>query len=766
LRDRAIDGFLPQRIYDIHAHLSHTRHFAARTRPAFLDEDRAYGLGAFNEAMLRWMPRRAVEGLFFGYPCRGNDRAAENAWLAAQIAAAAEKGNSRALVLAAPGDEPAAVARLLDGAPFAGIKPYRLYAELEDTNEATIDSFAPEWMWQLCHDRDGLLMLHLMRAGGITDPQNLDTIRRRCARYPRCRLVLAHVARAFNYRQAREGLQAIADLENVVVDTAAVTQAGAFRAALEILGPRRVLWGSDYMVSELRGACFTQGNGFTWVYADDASARELTVFGAYTLVGIESLLCLHEACADAGMTPADVQDIFHDNALRLLAPRLDAAALPPEPSGPDLWRRARQSISCGTGLQSKRAESFDPASWPSYFSRASGSYVWDTAGRRYLDFTGGVGAILLGHGDPDVNAGVHRRVTLGSYCTLASPDEIALAELLLQLHPWAGKVRYARGGGEALSLAVRIARAATGRSGIAFCGYHGWSDWYLAANLSGTAALEGHLMPGLEPLGVPRELAGTAVPFKYNDFAAFERAFAQFGNAPAAVVMEPLRSEEPRDGFLQKIAARCRAAGSVLVIDEVTAGWRFGFPGAAARLGIEPDVAVYAKALSNGFPCAAIVGCQSVMEAANASFISSSYWTDGVGPAAALACIGKMQRLGTQARVWSLGQRLQRGLRDLAATHPQLKLAVGGQPAAPSLAFGLEADAAAAKVLYIRRMVARGFLVSGQYYVLGTHDESQIESLLTALAEVFAGLEVLESGGQLQAAAGEVKTNQGFGRLA
>jgi glutamate-1-semialdehyde 2,1-aminomutase len=170
--------------------------------------------------------------------------------------------------------------------------------------------------------------------------------------------------------------------------------------------------------------------------------------------------------------------------------------------------------------------------------------------------------------------------------------------------------------------------------------------------------------------------------------------------------------------------------------------------------------------MSNGFPCAAIVGRDAVMDAASASFISSSYWTDGVGPAAAMACIRKMQRLGTQAQVWSLGQRLQQGLRELAARHPQLKITIGGQPAAPSLVFGLGADSAAAKVLYIRHMVARGFLVSGQYYVMGTHDESQIQSLLTALEEVFAALESLQASGQLQAGAGNLKTTQGFGRLA
>ena len=763
---RCLDGFVPERVFDIHSHLFHTRNFAPGTRPNFLDENRGYGLKDFDEAMARWMPGRAVEGLFFGYPRGGNDRDGENAWLRDQIAPVVKTGNSRALVLAAPGDDRAEVRRMLESGVFIGIKPYRLYADVPDTNEAAIESFAPEWMWEMCAEHDGVLMLHIMRAGGITDSHNVETMRRLCLRHPRCRLVLAHVARSFNYRHAREGLHAIADLDNVVVDTSAVTQTGAFRAALEILGPRRVLWGSDYMVSELRGACFTQGDGFTWVYSDGPSAKDLTVFGSYTIVGIESLMCLREACEDTGMTPADVQDIFRDNALRLLGPHLDAAVLPPAPSGTELWSRARESISCGTGLQAKRAESFDPATWPSYFSRTSGSHIWDTNGRRYLDFTGGVGAILLGHGDPEVNAAVHRRVNLGSYCTLASPEEITLAETLLELHPWAGKVRFARGGGEALSLAVRIARAATGRSGIAFCGYHGWSDWYLAANLAGTSALDGHLMPGLEPLGVPRELAGTAVPFKYNDLAAFERATAQLDGRLAAVVMEPMRSEEPRDGFLEKIAARCSAAGAVFIMDEVTAGWRFGFPGASARLGITPDIAVYAKAMSNGFPCAAIVGRDAVMDAADASFISSSYWTDGVGPAAALACIGKMQRLGTQAYVWSLGQRLQNSLREIAARHPLLKISVGSQPAAPSLAFALGADSAAAKALTIRAMVARGFLVSGQYYVLGTHDEPQIQSLLTALDEAFTTLDALAASGQLQASAGVVKTSRGFGRLA
>ncbi len=759
---RAIDGFVPAKVFDAHTHLFHTRHFAQGTRPPFLDEDRGYGMADFQAAMQMWMPSREVEGLFFGYPRAGNDRVGENAWVQSQIDVST---NSRALVLAAPKDDPAEARRLMSTGVFVGIKPYRLYADVPDTKEAEIESFAPEWMWEVCHDHDGIMMLHIMLADGITDSRNVEAIQRLCRRYPRCKLILAHVARSFNYRHAREGLHHLVDLDNVVVDTSAVTQAGAFRAAIEILGPQRVLWGSDYMVSELRGSCITQGDGFTWIHPD-LGTDKLNIFGQYTTVGIESLLCLREACEDTGMTQGDLDDIFRENALRLVkvvrtvpcAESADATAaqgtVRTTLAGPKLWEEAKTKISCGTGLLSKRSHLFDPQSWPSYFSRAKGASIWDLDGKRYTDFTGGVGAILLGHADDEVNAAVKRRVNLGSYATLASPDEVKLADVLLDLHPWAGKVRYARGGGEALALAVRIARAATGKSGVAFCGYHGWSDWYLAANLGDDAALDGHLLPGLQPLGVPRELAGTAVPFRYNDPASFQAAIQKLDGRLAAVVMEPMRSEFPRDGFMQNVIAACHAAGAVFVIDEVTSGWRFGLPGAASMLGIEPDIAVYAKAMSNGYPAGAIVGKNDIMDAANSSFISSSYWTDGVGAAASLACIGKMRREGVQKHVWSLGERLQAGLREVAARHPALGLKIGGMPCAPSLVFANPA----AKPLMIRHMLQRGFLMSSQLYVTWCNDDEKIAAMLAALDESLA----IVAQTPLEAIQG---AQQGFARL-
>lgn len=759
-------AFLPSRIFDLHAHLYYANHFVPANIPPMFKDCTSLGLADYNKVAAQDFPGRPVDGLFFGFPNRGNDRAAINEWIAGEVGRK-PGGSSRALALVSPEDNPEAVTRQIQSLGLVGIKSYHLYAQRTDSMQASLEEFFPEWMWKICDDFDGILMIHLVGDAAIADPENQRALRRLCEKYPRCRVVLAHVARSFNYRHARRGLRSLVALDNVSVDTSAITETESIRCALETLGPRRVLFGSDYPVSLLRGRCVSVGESFLWLTPETAKLEAAIPAHGATLIGLESLLCLREACDDCGLRPADVERIFSENARELLAPHLlpkTSATSSSGHSGPDLWRTAKQKISGGTGLLSKRAELFDPQSWPSYFSRCLGSEAWDLEGRRYIDFAGGVGAILLGYADHDVTSAVKRRLNLGTYCNLVSPDEPELAELLLNLHPWAGRVRLARGGGEALTIAVRIARAATGRSGVAFCGYHGWQDWYLAANLSSDSALDGHLLPGLPPLGVPRELQGTAVPFRYNDLAAFEEAVGLLDGRLAAVVMEPMRSQFPQDGFLEQVAARCRALGAIFVVDEVTSGWRYGFPGALPGLGVEPDIVVYAKAMSNGFPCAAIVGRAAVMDAANPSFISSSYWTDGVGPAAALACINKMRTENVQAEVWQKGERLKAGLEELSARHVTSKFKTAGMPCAPSCLFELGGESGAAKAVLIRRMLAKGFLVSSVLYVMQAHTAEQIRSFLAAMDESLQEIDDLVSAGRLQAEAG-ITASHTFARL-
>jgi len=763
-RSRLTD-FFPAEVYDIHAHPYHPDHFPPGEW-AFLDGLGPLGCAEHRAGLQRYLPVKTLHGLYFGMPRQTADRPAMNTWVADQVR---QHGTplSRALRVVSPFDDPASVAASLRDGRFCGFKVYHCYAPRPDTMNASIEEYAPEWMWEILNETHGVLMLHIVRDGAMEDPTNQQSLRRLCRRYPHTQLILAHVARSFSYRNARRGLHAIADLDNAVVDTSAICEAEAYRAALEILGPRRILWGSDFAVDGLRGRCVTTGDLFFWLHPEllksDYQAATSTDM---TLVGIESSLCLREACEDAGLTRGDLDDLFLRNALRTLARHLPAEAAPAPVIGPDLWQRAKASISGGTGLLSKRAEMFDARTWPSYFSRCSGCDVWDLEDRRYRDFAGGVGAILLGYADPDVTRAVRRRLSLGTYCSLVNPQEIELAETLLHLHPWAGKVRYARGGGDAMAMSVRIARSATGRSGVAFCGYHGWHDWYLAANLGETDALNGHLLPGLEPKGVPRELKGTSVPFRYNDLASLDAALAQLGGNLAAVVMEPMRSQVPQDDFIAKVAARCRAAGGIFVVDEVTSGLRYGFPGALARLGIEPDLVVYAKAMSNGFPFGVVLGRDDVMQAADGSFISSSYWTDGVGPAAALAVLAKVQHLGVFDLLWERGAHLQDSLRSVAARHPLCQVVVGGMPTTPTFTFRLGADAPLAQTLYVRKMRQRGFLVAGYIYLMLAHTDRDLADLIEAIDASLGEIARAIDQEKLAEEAGVARGLRGFTRLA
>lgn len=406
-------------------------------------------------------------------------------------------------------------------------------------------------------------------------------------------------------------------------------------------------------------------------------------------------------------------------------------------TGQQLYLRAKARIPGGTQLLSKRPEMLLPDQWPAYYSKARGVEVWDLDGRRYLDMSyNGLGSCILGAADPDVDQAVKRAVEAGSMSTLNCPEEVELAELLCDLHPWAEKVRYARCGGEAMAVAVRIARACTGRDQVAFCGYHGWHDWYLSANLGEQDALDGHLLPGLAPAGVPRSLANTAHAFAYNRVDQLETIVAGRGDQLAAIVMEPLRSQAPEPGFLERVRQIATHTGAVLIFDEITAGWRLNTGGAHLRYDVAPDVAVFAKAISNGYPMAAVIGIGSVMDAAQDSFISSTYWTERIGPAAALATIRKHKSCNVPRHLRTVGQRVQEGWR-VAAERTGLPIEVGGLAPLAHFAFDCE-NRQAVSTLFTQEMLKRGFLAAGAFYATYAHSHSHVEDYLAAVEGVFA----------------------------
>lgn len=407
-----------------------------------------------------------------------------------------------------------------------------------------------------------------------------------------------------------------------------------------------------------------------------------------------------------------------------------------EGKGQDLYKMAKKVIPGGTQLLSKRPEMFLPDQWPAYYSKASGCEVWDLDGRHYYDMSYmGVGANVNGYANREIDDAAKAAIDAGGMCTLNAPEEFYLAEKLLELHPWADEVRYAKAGGEIVSMAVRVARAHTGKDIVLFCGYHGWHDWYLAANLSNENALNDHHIAGLAPAGVPAGLAGTNLPFHYNNIEEFYALLDKNRGKIAAVVMEPIRNDDPQDGFLEKVRAATRAEGIVLIFDEISSGFRLCAGGAHKVLGVEPDMATFAKGMTNGYPLSAVIGRKEVMEAAQQTFISSTFYTERVALAATL----KNVEVYVRDKVWEkqieVGKKVKQGWLEAAEAYG-LSIEVGGID--PLAHFGFIADDPVAYKTYVtQEMLKRGYLASAALYACSCHDDSTLNGYINNLSEVF-----------------------------
>jgi len=430
-----------------------------------------------------------------------------------------------------------------------------------------------------------------------------------------------------------------------------------------------------------------------------------------------------------------------------------------------LQERAKRRIPGMTQLLSKRPDMFSAGVWPGYFSRAEGVHVWDLDGNKYIDMSiSGVGATVLGYADPDVDRAVKSAIAQGTSCSLNCPEEVELAELLCELHPWAQMVRYARSGGEAMAIAVRIARACTGRDVVAFCGYHGWHDWYLAANLGTENALGEHLISGLSPAGVPKGLTGTALPFRYNRLDELQDIVMKHGRDLAAIVMEPLRNFEPEPGFIEGVRTLADETGAIFVIDEISAGFRHNTGGAHLVFHTEtPDMAVFSKALGNGYPIAAIIGRADVMEAAQKTFISSTYWTERIGPVAAIATIQKHRDVDAGRHLVALGDRVQSGWRDLADRHG-LSIQVGGMKPMSHFTFEHK-QSQEMKAYFIQLMLEQKFLASTIYYAMYAHTMDHVRVYLEAVDNTFAEISYSIRNNDLRDKMQGKTSGEGFKRL-
>ena len=431
-------------------------------------------------------------------------------------------------------------------------------------------------------------------------------------------------------------------------------------------------------------------------------------------------------------------------------------------AGQKLYKRAKQIIPGGTMLLSKRPELFLPENWPSYFSKAKGCKVWDLDGNEFIDMSiMGIGTNTLGYSHPEVDNAVKKVVQDGNMSTLNCPEEVYLAEKLVNIHPWSSMVRFARSGGEANAIAIRIARAYSGKDNVAICGYHGWHDWYLSANLDNDSKLDGHLLPGLEPKGVPRDLIGTVFPFSYNDYDSLEKIVKD--NDIGVIKMEVERTVKPKKGFLESVRKLATKKNVTLIFDECTSGFRETFGGLHKKYEVNPDMMMLGKALGNGYAITAVLGTEEIMKSAEECFISSTFWTERIGPTAAIKTLEVMESCNSWDIITNIGKNIGEKWKELAKKN-NIPIKLSGLPALINFQI-LSNDWIKYKTLISQELLKKNILASNTVYSCIDHSDELLQEYFYALDEAFKLISKCENGMKIDDLLNGPVCHSGFKRL-
>ena len=412
------------------------------------------------------------------------------------------------------------------------------------------------------------------------------------------------------------------------------------------------------------------------------------------------------------------------------------------PLGQKMWLRAKNIIPGGTMLFSKNPDLFLPKKWPSYFTKAKGCHIWDLENKKYLDMSFmGVGTNILGYANPKIDNQVIKSIKNSNMSTLNSKYEIFLAEKLIEIHKWADMARFARTGGEANSIAIRLARAFTKKDNIAVCGYHGWHDWYLSSNLTNKKNLETHLLPNLAIEGVPKKLKGTVHPFKYNDFDYLKKIIRE--KNIGVIKMEVVRNILPKNNFLKKVREIATKNNIVLIFDECTTGFRGAYGGLHKIFGINPDLAIFGKALGNGYAINAIIGKKEIMNMADKSFISSTFWTEKIGYIAALATINEMKKIRSWEKINFIGKKIKKFWVNVAKKN-HIKIKVQGMDSLPSFLIPSN-DWLKYKTLISQELLKKNILGSNVFYPSVKHTNILLNKYFLCMKKIFKIIKLCEN---------------------
>ena len=409
--------------------------------------------------------------------------------------------------------------------------------------------------------------------------------------------------------------------------------------------------------------------------------------------------------------------------------------------GQKLLKKAKKIIPGGNQLLSKRSEMFLPGLWPTYYKKAKGCKVWDLNNKVYYDFAGmGVTSCVLGYANQDINKSLINGLKKGSMCTLNATEEVDLARELLRIHKWSGMAKFCKSGGEACMVAIRIARAYSNKNNIAFCGYHGWHDWYLATNMNNSKNLDNQLLPGLKTRGVSNSFKNSIKPFMYNDINSLRKIFKKKNNDVGIIIMEPMRGVKPNSNFLKQVKSIAKKNNAILIFDEITSGFKDNYGGLHLKLKINPDIAIFGKSIGNGYPISAIIGKKKIMQVSQDTFISSTMWTDRLGFIAANTTLKKLREANINKKISSYGLKIKKGWLMLAKKN-KIKIITSGQDCIPYLKFDYPNNLEIL-TFFTQEMLKKGFLAGAQVATSFAYNNKIINRYLKEVDNVFKEISI------------------------
>lgn len=385
--------------------------------------------------------------------------------------------------------------------------------------------------------------------------------------------------------------------------------------------------------------------------------------------------------------------------------------------------RAEAVIPLGSQTFSKSRTQYPVGAAPLFAARSFGSHTWDIDGNKYVDLVCSLGAVALGYGDEQITEAVTRALQDGVTLSLAHPIETEVAERMVNLIPCADMVRFAKNGTDATSGAIRVARAATGRDHVIVCGYHGWQDWFIGSTSMNR--------------GVPERTRSLTHPVPFNDLDAVRELIAEYPDQIAALIMEPMTSSWPMDGYLQGIRDLTHDHGIVLIFDEMLTGFRFAPGGAQEYFGVTPDLASFGKALANGFPLSALAGRRELLELMPSVFLSGTFGGEILSLTAARVVLDRMAT-GEPTRVMAArGELLLQAVENSRPPESHEFLTFSGHPSWVFQQWSIDNPEilAQAKTLLLQEMLRRGVLVLNTHEVTTVHTDADIEQASSAYAE-------------------------------